>query len=137
MHLATRPDVQGMEVMPEAIGLAFELPAGFQALPVRRLQRLDRRLGYFGSNRFVLFYYEPQGQEVVWDDGYSYGFACGGWQAFIEDVMPIAEQLGADLGDSDRRGAQALVVDRMLGQVFCAAHADAKRFVHDRAVAAA
>lgn len=125
-----------MEVMPEApsvvAGAACQVPADFQPLPARRLQRIDRRLGYFGTNRFVAFYYEPRGDEVVWNDGRSYGFACGGWQAFTQDVAPIADSAGADLGDSQHRGAHALVVDRRLGQVYFADQAAAKRFVQEQ-----
>ena len=39
-----------------------------------RLRSMDRRLGYYGQERFVFFYYEPRGEEVIWNDGRSYGF---------------------------------------------------------------
>jgi hypothetical protein len=112
------------------------VPAGFRTLSERQQQWVDpRRLGYFGQGRFVFFYYEPRGEEVVWNDGRTYGFGCGGWMAFQEDVAPLARSYGADMGDERRPGPHVLVVDRELGHAYFADRATAERFVIAQAAA--
>lgn len=115
---------------PRAIS---RIPRGFLR-PISGLKQcIDRQLGYFGQRRFVFFYYEPRGEEVVWNDGRKYGFACGGWQAFVDEVVPIARRFGADLGDAARRGRDVLVVDRQTGEVFFTDQNIAQSFVADQA----
>ena len=111
------------------------LPTGFRSVSGRSLQQMDRQLGYFGSGRYVFFYYEPRGQEVIWNDGRSYGFGFGGWQIFTQDVAPVAEHHGADLGNLDRRGSHVLLLDRTLGQAYFADHAVAEQFLAEQAAA--
>ena len=103
---------------------------GFHRLAERLRQVIDpQRLGYFGKSRFVFFYYEPRGEEVVWNDGRTYGFSCGGWRVFCDEVVPLAARHGVDVGDHQRRGDQVLVVDRELRQAYFADRSIAERFV--------
>lgn len=74
---------------------------------------LDRKLGYFGDARFVMFYWEPRGQEVMWNDGRSYGFGTGAWSFFSAKIAPLANRYSVRLGDGDTAGHQALVIDRV------------------------
>jgi hypothetical protein len=113
---------------PEGL-FASAVPASFLKLTGRLQQRIDRTLGYFGQSRFVFFYYEPRGQEVIWNDGRSYGFATGGWQTFGEQVIPLARSIGAHVGDIDARGDHVLLVDRVSGQAYFAPKDHAVRVV--------
>jgi hypothetical protein len=93
---------------------------------------LDRKLGYFRDNRFVLFYYEPRGQEVMWNDGQSYGFACGGWMTFMDQVAPQAERQGMNLGSDTMTARHALVIDRQQGRSWFADRSAAEALVSDQ-----
>ena len=108
---------------------ADPLPAGFVALSERLPPGLDRRLGYVGDERFVIFYYEPRGEEVVWDDGHTYGFGAGGWCAFEDVVAPLGRRYGADLGNEVSAGRDVLVLDRLRGMAYFAERGCARRFV--------
>jgi hypothetical protein len=111
---------------------ASAVPPSFLKLTGRLQQRIDRTLGYFGQNRFVLFYFEPRGQEVIWNDGRSYGFAAGGWKPFTEKVIPLARAAGAHVGDCDRRGDHVLLVDRLTGHPYFAPKDQAARLVNSQ-----
>lgn len=100
-----------------------EVQAGLQpAPPQSALASLDRALGYFGDARYVCFRYEPRGEEVVWNDGRSYGFGAGGWQPFLDHVAPAAKTCGADgLADVlvvDRTDRRAYFASRPAGEAF-------------------
>jgi hypothetical protein len=104
-------------------------PSGFVELTGRLQQRIDRVLGYFGQSRFVFFYFEPRGEEVIWNDGHSYGFATGGWCAFGEEIIPLARSCGAHVGDVDGNGEHVLLIDRITGNAYFAPREAAKRLV--------
>jgi hypothetical protein len=116
--------------MPASCDLvAPTIPPGFLKLTARLQQRIDRALGYFGQSRFVFFYFEPRGEEVVWNDGRSYGFATGGWRAFGEKVIPLARNCGAHVGDADGQGNHVLLIDRITGNSYFAPRDAAQRLV--------
>ena len=48
---------------PDTARVADAPPPGFLALSERLPPYLDRSLGYVGDDRFVIFYYEPRGEE--------------------------------------------------------------------------
>ncbi|MGA2499124.1 MAG: hypothetical protein ABSH20_15390 [Tepidisphaeraceae bacterium] len=104
-------------------------PAGFLRLGKCLKQCLDRKLGYSGEDRFVLFHYEPRGQEVMWRDGRSYGFGHGGWQAFFDEVEPVAREHGISVGDDTRPADHVLVVDRVEGEAYFADRKRAQKLV--------
>ena len=68
----------------------------------------------------MFFYFEPRGEEVVWNDGRSYGFATGGWRTFGEKIIPLARSAGAHVGDVDRDGDHVLLIDRITGHGYFA-----------------
>jgi hypothetical protein len=114
-------------------------PGTVRALPQHLSAGLDRRLGYFGEARFVMFYYEPRGEEVLWNDGRSYGFASGAWCMFTERIIPLAVRHGFNLGPGAAGGTSgggqaaaaatdALVVDRLTGRAYFARRDAALRF---------
>ena len=110
-------------------------PPGFVALAERLPSYLDRSLGYVGDDRFVMFYYEPRGEEVVWEDGHTYGFGAGGWCAFEDLVAPLGKRYRADLGDEVSAGRDVLVLDRHRGLAYFAARGCARRFLGGRMTA--
>ncbi len=90
---------------------------------------IDRSLGYFRHERFVLFGYCPGGQEVVWKDGHSTGFGTGGWRTFLEEISPLANRRGCSLGSASSAGTYVLLVDRARGTVYVAERKSAEAFL--------
>ncbi len=111
---------------------APDIPHEFLRLPQGLQQPIDRRLGYFGQGRFVFFYYEPRGDEVMWNDGRTYGFGTGGWEMFHQDIAPLAEQHGMNVGVSGRRAEHALVLDRERREAYLAEREAAEEFVQQQ-----
>lgn len=93
------------------------------------LPGVERKLGYFGQARFVLFYYEPRGEEVLWKDSWSYGFGTGAWAYFMDQVVPLARRYGVDLGSSEGSGSEVLIIDRFNGRAYFADRKSAERFL--------
>jgi hypothetical protein len=98
-------------------------------LPHGLSRSIDRKLGYMGHARLVSFHYEPRGEEVVWNDGRSYGFGSGGWLAFGDEIAPLAERYGVDLGSDDGPGDHVLVIDRSTRHAYFAQRAAAEAIV--------
>lgn len=118
----------------ETINPVSAVPPSFTRLSqaARQQQGVDRGLCYFGHDRFVMFYYEPRGQDVMWVDGRSSGFGTGGWQYFLDEIEPLARRMGIDAGSPNSRGRHALVVDRDYGQAYFADRDEAQAFVTGR-----
>lgn len=116
--------------------LVSAVPPGFLKLSTGRQQQqswgCDRELGYFGQERFVMFYYEPRGQDVIWADGRSSGFGTGGWQYFLDEIEPLARRMGLDAGSTTSRGRHALVLDRHFGHAYFADRGEAEAFVNNQ-----
>jgi hypothetical protein len=111
-------------------GQAMEYrPATFVQLNERLPDSLDRRLGYFGQERYVFFYYESRGEEVIWNDGNSYGFACGGWSLFLQDVAPLGKRYGVNLGTNSSANTHVLMLDRELNLSYFAEEWEAESFI--------
>jgi hypothetical protein len=113
--------------------VALAVPPGFLKPGGRLQQRIDRALGYFGQSRFVFFYFEPRGEEVVWNDGHSYGFATGGWRVFGERVLPLAHGQGVNVGQTGGRADHVLLIDRITGQAYFAPREAAAEWVAEQA----
>lgn len=114
-------------------GPPFLLGVPHDFIPVRESLSTDlaRRLGYVGEARFVAFCYESRVEEVLWEDGSTYGFGAGGWCVFLDRIEPIAKQYGAILG-VDRPAADVLLFDRQSGSAYFAERESAKRFLSGR-----
>ena len=93
---------------------------------------IDRRLGYRGERRFVMFYFEPRGQEMIWQDTDSYGFGLGGWRTFMDHVEPLAELYGVSIGNLRDHGDHALIIDRLLNQAYLVPRNLAEEFIADQ-----
>jgi hypothetical protein len=113
------------------------VPATFVKVS-ERLHLMDRRLGYFGRERFVFFYYEPRGEEVIWNDGRSYGFASGGWAAFMHEVSRIGKRYGVNIGTQGIANTHVLMLDREEQSAYFAQEWEAESFIrlHRQSVAA-
>jgi hypothetical protein len=91
---------------------------------------LERALGYAGSATWVSFYWEPAGDEAMYDDGRAAG--TGQWDAFLlytrhRTVAPHLE--GYDLGSSDAPAHHRLVLNRETRALFVAPEREAARHV--------
>jgi hypothetical protein len=109
----------------------FAVPLPGDAVPLAglRADATAHALGYFRSERFVLFGYCPGGGEVVWKDGHSAGFGTGGWQTFLDQVAPLAARRGISLGGPTAIGTHVLLIDRALGTVHAAPREPAEDFL--------
>ncbi len=95
------------------------------------------QFGYTGGRRFVAMFWEPCGDESVFDDGVS--SACGmsdNWLylAFIRKP-PLADWLhGKDirLGDSEREALHWLLVDAQTGDLYAAGRREAASILLDQ-----
>lgn len=117
------------EPIEPAVPPGLGVPSDFVKLSEPVLAWIDRKLGYFGNDRFVLFYYEPRGEEVVWKDGRSYGFGTGAWCAFHEQIAPLFNRYAADLGKCEAPDDHALVIDRQTRRAYFAQRQKAEEFL--------
>lgn len=103
--------------------------AGFTRVSEPLVPWIARDLGYFGRARFVCFYYEPRGDEVIWRDGQSYGFGTGGWSLFTDKIAPVARAYGAQVGSSQSFATDVLLIDRSTGEAYFAERKRAEQFL--------
>jgi hypothetical protein len=107
--------------------------AALVALIEKSVQGMDQKLGYHGQDRFVIFYYEPRGEEVIWRDSHSYGFATGAGQLFIDELEPVAELHKVDVGGEGSPGTNVLLIDRVDRRAYFVERDEAIRFLTDLA----
>src|SRR5689334_9663023 len=112
-------------------------PAAFLKVPDHLPRGLDRRLGYCGHARFVFFYYEPLGEEVVWNDGRSYGFGTGAWGTFMQQVARLADRCRVNVGSERAANTHVLLIDREGQAAYFVPEWEAERFLTQRARSAA
>jgi hypothetical protein len=103
--------------------------AALVALIEKSVRGMDQKLGYHGADRFVVFYYESRGGEVVWRDSQSYGFATGAGQLFIDDLAPIAELHNVNVGGSATSASHVLLIDRRDQRAYFVERDEAFRFL--------
>jgi len=113
-------------------GAGTDLPYDFVELNECVPTQLDRQLGYFGEGRFVAFRYEPRAEDVMWRDERSFGIATGAWQVFLDDVQPLADLYGVNVGHNGRQAEHALVFDRVRGVAYFAPRQSAEDFLSHR-----
>ena len=105
------------------------LPACFKEVVELAGSALERKLGYLGNARFVVFSFHPMASEVIWNDGRSSGFGGGGWQTFLTDCVPAARRVGAHLGSRSDAGSEVLLLDRTAGNTYAVARECAEEFL--------
>jgi hypothetical protein len=101
----------------------------FVAVMEKSVRCLDQMLGYRGADRFVIYYYEPRGEEVLWRDSRGYGFATGAWSTFIDEVSPVADHYKVDVGCSGTQGDHVLMIDRHDRRAYFARRTEAVKFL--------
>jgi hypothetical protein len=82
-------------------------------IPCPPAQIFENALGYKGENRWVAFYWDPCGDEIMWNDGIA--SADGQWPAWLTFVYhPIVAPLlnQYNLGGSDEEAEHWLLLDR-------------------------
>jgi hypothetical protein len=113
----------------QASSPASAVPSSFLKLNDRLQQCCPRQLGYFGQDRFVMFYFEPRGDEVMWTDSRSCGFGTGAWQVFLDQIEPLARRHGMNLGSTNLKGQHALLIDRLSSEAYFAPQQEGRRFL--------
>ena len=100
--------------------LLWPVPDEFLDITSPKLTRIDRALGYFGNEPYVLFAYEERAGEVMWKDGQSCGISHGASDVLAARVEPLARTRDATLGSDGCPGSHVMLVDRRRGRVYLA-----------------
>lgn len=108
--------------------VALRPPGEFVELTGLRSAGIDRKLGYFGSEPFVIFGYCPGASDVVWKDAHSIGFG-GGWRFFLWDLAPAVRRFDADLGTLTDLGTHVLFMDRRRPAMYAAPRESAEAYL--------
>lgn len=108
---------------------ALDACAGFIRITESLPPGIDRKLGYCGDARFVLFSGESWDDAVAWDDGRSHGFGLLGWNVFIDTIVPLANIYQIELDGGESMGTHVLLLDRLTHQAFFVERDQAEPFV--------
>lgn len=87
-----------------------QVPTCFREVVEVRGSSLDRKLGYFRNAQFAVFSFHPMASEDIWNDARSSGFGGGGWRVFLDECLPAALRVGAELGSQNGIGSEVLFV---------------------------
>ena len=101
------------------------------------LGSIDQELGYYGEDRFVMFYYEPNRREVRWRDSRSCGAGCTEWPPPFAGIETHGRNAGITLGNFKGPGDHVLLVDRVDHQVCFAYREEAQEFLARQCATAA
>ena len=93
---------------------------------------IDRKLGYFGDGRYVAFRYEPRAEDVMWKDDRTFGIATGAWTAFADEIKPLADAYGVNVGADGKPAEHVLICDRVRMTAYFAPHNAADSFLTRR-----
>jgi len=99
-------------------------------IPVVLPWPFEDALGYPRGFRWVAFFWEPCGDEAMFDDGYC--SADGNWQGFLKFVgHPSVKPwlAGCDLGSSENEATYWLLCDLESRDVFVGERAEVKAFL--------
>jgi len=110
----------------------------FTLLPVKLPKTFEKALGYAGSRRYVAFYWEPYGDEAVYDDGICSG--DGNWHGFLSlvDHPRLARLLSTyNLGGSEEEAGHWLLADLEERELYVGPRDEVHHFVieHTRGAA--
>jgi hypothetical protein len=105
------------------------LPADLVKLVELRAASIERSLGYFRNERFVIFGYCPCGGEVIWKDGHCSGFGAGGWRIFLDEISPLAARYNVSVGDLNSAGTHVLLMDRLHRAIYATPRQIAEEFL--------
>jgi hypothetical protein len=105
------------------------IPAGFRQVVGVEAAVAAHHLGYLREERFVIAAYHPEAEEVIWKEGRLSGFGEGGWDYYFHTLLPLAEDLQADLTDQTHIGQDVLVMDRVENKIYIAPRSCADEFL--------
>lgn len=105
-----------------------------QKLSVRLPQTFEKAIGYDGRLRWAAFYWEPCGDEAVFDDGFCSG--DGNWDGFLAlvdhpNVSPLLS--GYNLGSSEEEAEHWLLADLVERDLYVGQREEIHRFVIEQA----
>jgi hypothetical protein len=132
MSSGTRTCVERERLIPPSISKSSDLRASFTSLVAvieNSIRGIDQKLRYPGRERFVVFYYEPRGEEVVWRDPCTYGFANGAAPDFEDELAPVADLYKVHVGSDCSPATHVLLVDRVDRRAYFVEKAQGLRFL--------
>ena len=103
-------------------------------IPLKLPGSFEEALGYQGNLRWVAFYWEPCGDEAVFDDGFCSG--DGNWWGFLQFVRhpSVAPWLSPyDLGSSDSEAKHWLLCDLESREAYVGERELVRSFLSDEA----
>jgi hypothetical protein len=99
-------------------------------IPIILPRSFERALGYPGGSRWVAFYWEPCGDEAMYDDGLCSGDGnWWGFRRFIEHPSVAPWLTGCDLGSSDSEASHYLLCDLDSRDVFIGEKGEVRSFL--------
>lgn len=119
-------------------------PQSYQSDPadIRRLEQslqqgIEQQLGYCGQDRFVLFYFDPRSQCVMWRDSRFCGAGEAQQTALFKLVEATAKACGVSVGSPTGPGDHALLMDRVAHRATFSFREQAQEFLARRSELAA
>lgn len=103
-------------------------------IPVKLPKSFEEALGYPGQLKWCAFYWEPSGDEAMFDDGVCSG--DGNWWGFLKFVQHPAVKpwlSDYDLGSSDGEASHWLLCDLESREVYIGEKALVRSFLSDEA----
>lgn len=107
-------------------------PADIRRLEQSLQQGIEQQLGYCGQDRFVLFYFDPQTQRVMWRDSRACGAGETEQTALFRLVEATAKACGVSVGSATGPGDHALLMDRVAHRATFSFREQAQEFLARR-----
>lgn len=102
--------------------------------PVKVPESFEAALGYKGGLRWVAFYWEPCGDEAVFDDGFCSGDCSWlGFLNFVEHPRVKPWLAKYDLGSSEFEAKHWLLCDLESREVYVGERREVSKFLHEEA----
>ncbi len=99
-------------------------------IPIKLPWSFEKALGYPGGFRWVAFFWEPCGDEAMFDDGYC--STDGNWWGFLQFIRHPSVKpwlAGCDLGSSEDEATHWLLCDLESRDVFVGEREEVKAFL--------
>jgi hypothetical protein len=92
---------------------------------------LEEALGYSGKSRYVAFYWEAAGDELVWEDGRAklIGANWPAWLIFVRHCRVARHLAPYQLGSSESEAAHKLLLDRQERTLYVGERKQVARFL--------
>lgn len=95
---------------------------------------LEQATGYHGdAPRYFSLYWEPCGDESMYDDGRHSGTGCwSGYLAWVRHPAVALELAPCNFGSSDQEAEHWVLIDRQARRAFVAPVAEARQILHSQ-----